>query len=273
MAEDELDRAVTVATALGGLVKDAGDSAEGKRAAANLGKAVVTLTEAVNNCLLPIAAVNYAFTRARDYFATCFKNDIAEATADIPSESLIEPKASVAGPALQGLAFSHDEPQLKELYLQLLATAMDDRHSKTAHPAFVEILKQLTAEEAGLLQTLLRGGQHPLGLIRERHSKGGTRILWKHLIEWIDLNTDEKLVNPDLPAMVDNWVRLGLIEVSYTRWIDSTKVYEWMETRPELVELRAKHQRKGVDVVTQKGLMEPTALGIKFAQAVGISDK
>lgn len=142
MTSEEFDKAVTTATALGELVKNAGNSKEGKQAASNLGKAAVTLTDAVNNCLLPIAAVNYAFGKAKGYFATRFKDDLASNTAQIPPELLNEPKASLAGPALQGLAFSHDEPDLKDLYLRLLATAMDSRNAASAHPAFVEILRQ-----------------------------------------------------------------------------------------------------------------------------------
>jgi len=59
-----------------------------------------------------------------------------EKAAGIPPEHVVEPKASIAGPALQALAFSHEEPDLREMYLNLLRASMDARTAKVAHPAF-----------------------------------------------------------------------------------------------------------------------------------------
>lgn len=270
MSSEEIENAVTVGDALGELVKNAGDSEEGKRAASNLGKAAVTLTEAVNNCLLPIAAVNYAFAKAKNYFASRFESDIAGCTADIPPDSLIEPKASLAGPALQGIAFSHDEPDLKELYLRLLATAMDSRNANAAHPAFVEILRQLDADEAKLLKVILRHNQFPIGTIKQTLPQNSVRVLWKHLMAWTDDDTGEVAVNLRLPAMVDNWIRLGIVEVSYTRWMSDPTEYAWMETRPEVEKLKSLFEKDTSTVLVDRGILERTALGQQFAIATGI---
>jgi hypothetical protein len=143
--KDSIDTVASATNAVGEIIKAAGDSQEAKQAGSNIGKAAVTITAAINNCLLPIAAVNYGFEKARFYFNNFFQTDIKAATADIPEEDLIEPKPSIAAPALQALAFAHEEPDLKDLYLKLLACAMDSRNSSKAHPAFVEIIRQLTA--------------------------------------------------------------------------------------------------------------------------------
>jgi|TARA_B110000971_G_scaffold115823_1_gene118708 hypothetical protein len=74
------------------------------------------------------------------------------------------PKASIAGPTLQGLAFTHKEINLKEVFLNLLATSMDNRKANVAHPAFVEIVKQLNSEEAGLVRGILQS-QVPMPIV------------------------------------------------------------------------------------------------------------
>ncbi|MFL5495446.1 MAG: Abi-alpha family protein, partial [Gemmatimonadales bacterium] len=61
----------------------------------------------------------------------------------------------------KGLAFSHDEPELKDLYLALLASSMDARTAVMAHPAFSEGVRQLTSEEARLLRGVLAQGLIP----------------------------------------------------------------------------------------------------------------
>lgn len=270
MGKDEIEMAETATQVVGGLIKAAGDSDEAKQAGQNIGKAAVTVTAAINNCLLPIAAVNFAFAKAEEYFRGKFSKDIAEATTGIPPEDLIEPKPSIAGPALQALAFSHDEPDLKDLYIKLLATSMDSRNASQAHPAFVEILRQLTAREAKALRSIIPALQIPICQILERVDNGGRRTLLNHLLPWVQPGTREPLAEPQLPVMVDNWIRLGLVEVDYARWLSDESSYTWMEGRPELHQLQSEVQDGKSKIYPQKGILVVTDFGEQFGRAVGM---
>lgn len=115
-SDGPVETAKTVTEVVGQVIKAAGDDPQVKEAAGNLGKTAVTITKAINNVLLPIAAINYGFDKARIYFEKKFSQDMAEKIATIPKDQIVEPKPSIAGPALQGLAFSHEEPNLKEMY-------------------------------------------------------------------------------------------------------------------------------------------------------------
>ncbi|AFK69769.1 hypothetical protein A210_01175 [Pseudomonas putida SJTE-1] len=271
MEKDDLESASTATQVVGELIKAAGDSPEAKQAGQNIGRVAVTLTAAIDNCLLPIAAVNFAFARAKDYFGGLFQKDIAAATSEIPAEALIEPKPSLAGPALQGLAFSHDEPDLKDLYIKLLATSMDGRNAAQAHPAFVEILRQLTAHEAQSLRMIIPFLQMPICRIEAVRQNGGRRNLMNHVLNATDRETGLPHVDPQLPMMVDNWIRLGLVTVDYTHWLHRDEAYSWMEGRPEVQSLRAKLNDEDSKVTPQKGLLAVTDLGRQFGQAVGLS--
>src|SRR5450759_490020 len=88
------------------------------------------------------------FGVSSDYFETTFANDLAEKMVEVPQEEIVTPKVSVVAPAVQGLSYSLDEPNLKEMYLNLLAGASDQRRANKAHPSFAEIIKQLSADEA-----------------------------------------------------------------------------------------------------------------------------
>lgn len=270
MGKDDVEVAATATQVVGELIKAAGDSDEAKQAGQNIGKAAVTLTAAINNCLLPIAAVNFAFAKAKDYFGGLFQSDIAEATTKIPPGDLIEPKPSIAGPALQALAFSHDEPDLKDLYIQLLATSMDSRNAGQAHPAFVEMLRQLTSSEAKALRSVLPAMQLPICQIVEMFEGGGRRTRLNHVLDLGNAQTRKPVIEPQLPVMVDNWIRLGLVEVDYTRWIKQEEAYDWMEKRPELKSFRAQAKGGQSKINPQKGLMLVTDLGEQFGRAVGM---
>lgn len=261
---------------VGEIIKAAGDNPDVKEAGANLGQTALTITKTINNVMLPLAAVNFAFDKARTYFAERFPEEISAKASAIPAEQLVEPKASIAGPALQGLAFTHEEPNLKDMYLSLLATAMDGRVKAEAHPAFVEIIKQLDSEEAGLLQGLLREDMAGFAIVEIRTTKNGDKgwnVLEKHVMNLTSPMTGEPWESPRQAAMVDNWVRLGLAEVCYGTkslgggWKDA---YAWVEMRPEYIRHKAREQSEPIKISFERGVICRTALGVQFGRAVGL---
>lgn len=272
--EDEhpIKAAQSAISLLTDIVKAAGDHPSVKEAAGNLGQTAVTLTKTINNVLLPIAAVNFAFDKARAYFSSTFERDLAEKAAPIPPEHIVEPKASIAGPTLQGLAFTHEEPDLKSMYLALLATAMDDRVATDAHPAFVEIIKQLSAAEAKLLRYVLKKNiSVPVAQIRAKSPDQSYSVVLRHLLNLRQAETRQATEDIRLPAMVDNWIRLGLVEVSYDKFLTAPGTpYDWVEQRPEFIRLCREHNNSEQKVEFQRGIMEQTELGFQFSRTVGL---
>lgn len=257
------------------LVKSATDTAkdtpQGKEAIENIGNSVVTITKAIDNALLPLAAVNFGFDKARKYFSGKFQSEISDKIDNIPPENLVEPKPSVAGPALQGLAFTHDENELREMYLNLISTAMDSRVAHKAHPAFVEIIKQINTREARLLDTILKGNVSlPIAEIHLKSTTSSSHsLLKKHILDIINVSSNEPVVEEDIPAVVDNLIRLGLIEVNYSQWLSQEGRYDWVENRPELIELRAKYaSSEDSKVEPVKGILNITEFGKQFGKVI-----
>ncbi|WP_310448317.1 DUF4393 domain-containing protein [Thiobacillus sp.] len=260
---------------IGEIIKAAGDNPNVKEAGENLGQTALTITKTINNVMLPLAAVNFAFDKARIYFAERFPQELSAKASAIPAEQLVEPKASIAGPALQGLAFTHEETNLKEMYLSLLATAMDGRVKAEAHPAFVEIIKQLDSEEAGLLQGLLREEVVGFAIVEIRITKNGAQgwnVLEKHIMNLTSPATGEPWESPRQGAMIDNWVRLGLAEVCYgTKRLGGGKdAYAWVDMRPEYIRHKAREQIEPIKITFEPGVISRTALGVQFGRAVGL---
>lgn len=259
-----------------GLMKTAGDSPEVKEAGRNLGQAAVTLTNTINNALLPLAALNYGIEKARIYFAGRFQSEMAEKAASIPPEEVVEPKSSIAGPALQGLAFTHEEPDLKAMYLSLLATAMDKRVSRDAHPAFVELIRQIDATEVALLRPILTTPAMlaivEIQMVSADATPNAFSVLRTHYMQLINEITGDDEELDEFPAMVDNWIRLGLVEVTYSRWMTQDPPYEWVEKRKRYQQLKELHASLGNSVKFQRGIISRTAFGAQFARAVGMYD-
>jgi hypothetical protein len=204
---------------------------------------------------------------SKKYFEDTFPLEMGEKVADIPEGNLITPQASIAVPALQGLSYSFEEPSLKDLYLNLLATASDNRRVDQAHPAFAEIIKQLAPDEAKLLNAVLALPHITAARVKNifEQPTDSFEILMTHLLPLTSKNTHKPKEVPQLPTWVDNWSRLGLVEARYDEFLTDEGAYDWVEERPEYIRLAA---RSGVKIGFDRGAIRVTAFGRQFFQAV-----
>jgi hypothetical protein len=202
------------------------------------------------------------------YFEDRFPEEMGVKTADIPDENLVTPPASIAVPALFGLSYSFEESTLKDLYLNLLTTASDNRRNDIVHPGFAEVIKQLTSSEAKLLNVLLSNGNGTtaarLKNVRTDPSRSYSTLL-EHLLPVID-DASEWIEESRVPTWVDNWSRLGLVYATYSERRARPGAYDWVMTRPEY--LRFKESPGVEDLQYDAGLVEPTNFGRDFFRAV-----
>lgn len=208
-----------------------------------------------------------------EYFENNFDDDMRVHIGAIPEEHRVAPKPIVAAPAMQGLAFSLNEPDLKDLYLNLLSSASDDRKQDKVHPSFAEIIRQLTGEEAVLLRRPLGSGAH-VAIARVRGTTpglGGTTLA-NHLLPLADAETGEMSEDAEVPTYVDNWVRLGLVDVEYGTYLVRAGAYDYVVQRPEYQRLEAQHANTNISLEVQKGMLRPTEFGLAFSRAVGMTN-
>lgn len=265
---DPTQQAQNTASALKTIVDLAADHPEFKKAATNLAMSANTVTALLDNCLIPIAIVNYGFKKGRDYFEKVFPSELNEKLAEVPQENLVEPPASIAAPILQALTFAHEDKNLKEMFLNLLKSTMDSRVSSHAHPGFVDVIRQLSPEEARLLSGVLKQ-EVPWPIVQIRISKlNGTvyNLIRTHVMNICDEEVNLPVVISRLDLMIENWIRLGLVNVQYTEKLNDAGIYDWVDARPEL-----QHERKvrlDQEIVWHPGTLRVTAFGRSFAVAV-----
>ncbi|HXN59898.1 MAG TPA: DUF4393 domain-containing protein [Acidimicrobiales bacterium] len=215
----------------------------------------------------------------RAYFEDQFALDLAEKVSEIPEEHIATPPSSIALPAMQGLAFSLDEPDLKEMYLKLLAAASDDRRPYDAHPSFAQIIRELSSREAKLLRWCLSTVQQPIARIKLMKAPNSWLLVLKHnVVNW-PAETPPALAD-DLAvrsAYVDNWVRLGLVEVSYTEQLiyepPLPDPYAWVEQRPDYPTFAPTLDESGKPqpwpkVTFDRGILRVTDFGQRFLRAI-----
>jgi len=77
-ADDSINTARDGVALVGEILKVAGENPDVRKAGQNLGQAALVITKAINNALLPLAAVNFAFDKAKVYFSENFQDDISK---------------------------------------------------------------------------------------------------------------------------------------------------------------------------------------------------
>src|SRR5689334_22009470 len=86
--------------------------------------------------------------------------DLGERVTAIPGRRRGAPAFAFAAQALAGSV--RYGATLRERYLNLLAAAMDDEASARVHPAFLGVLRELTADEVRLISLFQHDGPYPL---------------------------------------------------------------------------------------------------------------
>jgi hypothetical protein len=113
-------------------------------------KSLKTVAEAINVALSPVKGLIWGYEQLEKFLLT----NVAEKLKHIPPERICSPKPNLAGPTLEALKYSGHDEYLREMFAKLLATALDSETTGKAHPAFVEIIKQLNSKEAKLITYL-----------------------------------------------------------------------------------------------------------------------
>lgn len=234
-------------------------------AAQELGKALQTVAKSVHVALAPVSALVWGYDQITDFVST----KLAERLKNVPPENIVTPKPNVAGPALESLRYTGHESSLSDLYANLLAASMDKTTASGAHPAFVEIIKQLTPDEAKLVGLFI--APHPLPLLNARweyknptdEKTGGMDVI----VNFSQLGVLAGVEFPNLtPAYIDNLCRLGLSEVPAMFQYTGKGVYDPLENSMEVQNAKAQIEANPEwhFVMERKGL-RITELGKQFA--------
>ena len=150
--------------------------------------------------------------------------------------------------------------------------------TKSTHPSFVEILKQLLGKEAEILKVVLQATSEiiylPLVDIKLIDKEKGTYIkVYRNLINLYDSETNAYYVNDELPSFIDNWVRLGLVVISTNNESLSDKSdYEKFNDHPVFKKLKSNYLQSNPEksLKLAEGFLEITDFGRSFAKAISV---
>lgn len=232
-------------------------------AAKEISKGLTIVAKAVNAALLPVAGLVWGADQIKEFV----NKKVSQKLENVPEEDIQSPKPHIGVPVVDALRYTGDEEGLADLYANLLATSMDRKTAINAHPGFVDVIKNMSPDEAKIMKFLSTNDLYPLIDIALQHNPGTVfRITHRHVSL---LGIDAQCEVPSLTSSyLDNLSRLGVIEFPATGHISDNNVYKRIEEFPQIKEIIDnfnKTDSKKAKIIKQR--LAVTDLGKQFIRA------
>ena len=240
-----------------------------KKAYEDGGKAVLKPTgelaglvpRAIRAALLPVEK----WILSREYNLEATKKMLDEKLEKVPAELIQSPEPFIAVPAIQYISYCMDNDELRDMYANLLANSMNAIIKNGVHPAFVEIIKQLSPDEAKLLRHVYQAGTIPAIDICFRNEAGSGFTIYKN---FSNIGNTAGCENPDnISSYFDNLIRLGLLQQSSAlSSLTNKELYEPLKKDPFVEKYQDKIENDGetYNRRCEEGFIRITAFGKLF---------
>lgn len=225
-----------------------------KPAVQESGKTLSLLPKTINAALLPLRK----WIAEREYSLAETEKLLEIKLRNIDQKKIVTPEAYVAVPALQAISYSMDSEELRNMYANLLAKAMNADEKDNVHPAFIELIKQMTPREAVILDGVFNSPVTPLIDLFIRTEKGSNSH--RYNFSWItDFSYDKVAV------AIDNLERMGLIEIPFGISYTEDSIYEPIRNTSAYKENREQLEQMNAGKVEEtKKIIRKTALANSF---------
>ena len=188
-----------------------------------------TLQGATRIALTPISALIWGYDKISAYLDIAIPEYFAK--RKVQKEKVQTPDPSIAVPTIVALQYTAHKPELRVMFTNLLGASMNKDTCNDGHPAFVEIIKQLTPDECKILRYLATDSRMPMIKIREQvvGSEGqlDTTPYFSDIVFTCECSFPSKF-----PEYLNNLSRLGLIDVFYDTYLTDDTYYAQLRSNP-----------------------------------------
>lgn len=158
------------------------------------------------------------------------RNDLREILKDTKEEKIVPPSMRIIVPALQNISIT-EEKSIRKIYARLIAASMNSVVKAGVHPGFIEIIKQLSPDEAKVLEYIARSNKLPIVSVRYENEQGNGFEVLRNFSNIGELAKCEYPLKID--SYFDNLVRLGLIEMApLMASLTNKQLYEPLKKHP-----------------------------------------
>ncbi len=220
------------------------------------------LKRAVKLVLAPVTALAWGYDKIAAYLDSAIPAYFE--SRNIGEEKIISPDIAVAIPAIEAMRYTKDEIRTK--LLNLLGASMNSDTAEFVHPAFVEILKQMTPDEAKLLNQLPREFLYEpiMDIAVAKPQTDGVFTLFSSVGV---IGEEAHCEFPDkTPLYLTNLTRLGLVDIPGNIALADSWRYDKIRKSPAFLEKVELAEKEG-KVLTIKKMVGITSMGSDLRKA------
>ncbi|MTI63315.1 DUF4393 domain-containing protein [Methylophaga sp.] len=226
------------------------------------GKALGTILGLGNTALWPIAMMN---ERSRIKLETNLEK-YREKLESVPEDEICEVAPEIGVPIAEKLAYVTDS-ELSDMYAELLAQASIKTKAGAAHPSFVNVISNMSPDEAILLKSV-RKLVNGIPFIEVRLNN-------KNKKEWSTLDPIrpgigclKDLHEPlNIHAYINNFEGIGFFNVRHDIYMVGDNIYEPLETYAKSEFSAFAKPEEGIELKFNRGKIEITPLALMFMNA------
>lgn len=205
------------------------------------------------------------YPKLREDILKKLRCDLEEKLKNIPNENIAPPNPRIAIPALQNASIT-EEKDLRKMYANLLANSMNKVVKNGVHPGFVQIINQLSPDEAKILQYIYVVKVIPTITVRYESKTGsGVDVIKNFSTIGTLIGCEEKV---QLNKYFDNLIRLGLVysSNSLSQLTDKSKYVPLKEDKliVDLIEKAKKYKEPYNNAKINEGFIAITDYGLEF---------
>lgn len=193
-------------------------------AAKEVGKNLLVVSKTISIALAPLKALVWGYEQVEGYLT----KRVTEKLSSVPQENIVTPDPKIVGPAIESLRYvgANEDIDIRDMYASLIASAMNIDRKDFVHPAYVDILRNMTSDEALILKCFMNDIPFPMiDVKRVMNTTGGTTII---IYMYSKIGTIAGVPSQRLdsvPKYLTNLIRLGLLENPIDSYLSEVDFY------------------------------------------------
>ena len=169
----------------------------------------------VKALLAPIRGFLWGWKRIEVYV----ENAVLKRLEKVLEEKLKSPDPEIAVPLIQSLTYTARNETLREMYIALLANAMDKDKENLVHPSYVEIIRKMNRLDALVFERLSAEKGYIMAICPHISIGGTNKIISDALPDWYLGWSIEGYSEFDVSAAIVRLGKFGVLELMFDRSI------------------------------------------------------
>lgn len=229
-----------------------------KPATQESGKTLALIPHAINAALVPLRQ----WISEREYKFAETEKLLAQKLEHTGEDKIVTPEAYVAVPAIQAISYSMNSEELRNLYANLLAKAMNSDTKDLVHPSFVEIIKQLSPVDSLVFKTIMERMPNPLIDLIYENEQGKSVTLKTNII---DIDSNVATVE-QASISIDNLAKQNLIFIPENNHYSNDTPYDKLINSDYYIQQKQQYPPSidGFKFSHRKRMIEKTNIGLSF---------